>query len=203
MRRWVARTAILLTLGLGLVRPAPVFAHANLERAEPTPGADLDQAPPELRLQFSEAVDQSFSRVQVLNDKKEQVDRGDSRVAPGDPRAMLVTLPGGLPNGLYTVAWRTLSAVDGHTVQGAYPLIIGPVPEEALAASVTTSSEASFAPETAVGRWWFYVSASVLFGTLLAWQLVFRALFGKSNPGARRTSEKRARQLALVAGVVL
>ena len=104
MRRSIAQTAILLVLGLGLVRPAPVFAHANLERAEPTPGADLEQSPSELRLQFSEPVDQSFSRIQVLNDHKDQVDRGDSRVAPGDPRAMLVTLPDSLPNGLYTVA---------------------------------------------------------------------------------------------------
>jgi len=190
-------------LGLGLVRPAPVFAHANLERAEPTPGSALDQAPHELRLQFSEPVDPSFSRVQVLNDRKEQVDRGDSRVAPGDPRSMLVSLPDNLPNGLYTVAWRTLSAVDGHTVQGAYPLIIGPIPDEAVAAAVTTSSEASFAPETAVGRWWFYIGASVLFGTLLAWQIVFRALFGKSNPGALSLASRRARRLAIIAGVVL
>src|SRR5260221_10844249 len=116
MRRWCARAVLLAALGLGLVTPTSVFAHANLERADPAPGAALDQPPRELRLQFSEAADASFSRIQVLNDRKEQVDRGDSRVAPADPRTMLVSMPDSLPNGVYTVAWRTLSAVDGHTV---------------------------------------------------------------------------------------
>jgi copper transport protein len=202
MRRWLLRAALLATLGLGLVKPVPAFAHANLERAEPTPGSALDQPPHELRLQFSEPVDPSFSRVQVLNDRKDQVDRGDSRVAPGDSRSMLVSLPDSMPNGVYTVAWRTLSAVDGHTVQGAYPIIIGPIPEEGLAAQAT-SSQASFAPETAVGRWWFYVAGSALFGTLLAWQLVFRPLFGKSNPAALALARRRARRLAIAAGVLL
>ncbi len=203
MRRWLLRAALIASVGLGLARPVPAFAHANLERAEPTPGTALDQAPRELRLFFSEPVDASFSRVQMLNDRKEQVDRGDSHVAPNDPRAMIVSVSDGLPNGVYTVAWRTLSAVDGHTVQGAYALIVGPMPEEGVAATAAASSEAAFAPETAFGRWWFYVAASGLFGTLLAWQMVFRPLFGKNNPTALEASARRARRLAIVAGVVL
>ncbi|HEY3061316.1 MAG TPA: CopD family protein [Chloroflexota bacterium] len=203
MRRWVLQAALIATIGLGLATPVPAFAHANLERAEPVPGTALDQAPRELRLFFSEPVDASFSRVQVLNDRKEQVDRGDSRVAPNDPRAMIVSVSDGLPNGVFTVAWRTLSAVDGHTVQGAYPLIVGPMPEEGVGATAPASSEAAFAPETAVGRWWFYVAASALFGTLLAWQVVFRPLFGKTNPAALDASARRARRLAMAAGILL
>ena len=149
MRRWVLGTALLGRLGLGLLTAIPAWAHANLERAEPTPGAVLDQPPRELRLLFSEAVDSSFSRVQVLNDHREQVDRGDSHVAPGEPRAMVVSVPDGLANGVYTVAWRTLSAVDGHTVNGAYPLIVGPAPAEGAAVPAAASSQATFGAETA------------------------------------------------------
>jgi copper transport protein len=199
------RVALLLLCCLvaAFAAPAIAFAHANLERAEPTPGSALDQPPPELRLDFSEAVDPSFSKIQVLNERKEQVDKNDSHVLATDPRAMAVSLPTRLADGVYTVQWRTLSAVDGHTVNGAYPLVIGPLPAEGLAHTAPASSEATFAPETAVARWWFYVAGGVLFGTLLAWQLVFSGLFGKNNPTGRNVAAKRARKLAIVAGVVL
>jgi copper transport protein len=196
----LAAAALLLWAAL----PTVASAHANLDRAEPAAGTALDQPPPQLRLFFSEAVDASFSRVQLLDDKREAVDRGDSRVAPDDPRSMIVSLPSSLPNGVYTVSWRTLSAVDGHTVNGAYPLIIGPMPAEGVpAATAAASSQATFAPETAVGRWWFTLAASVLFGTLLSWRVVFRPLFGRANPAALPLASMRSRRLALLAGSLL
>jgi copper transport protein len=186
-----------------LLLPATAFAHANLDRADPAPGTQLDQPPRQLQLFFSETVDSSFSRVQLLNTQRDGVDRGDSHVAPNDPRSLVVSLPDQLPNGVYTVAWRTLSAVDGHTVNGAFPLIVGPMPAEGVAATSAASSQAQFAPETAVGRWWFSLAASALFGTLLSWQLVFRPLFGRSNPAAMRQSAARSRRLAIASGGVL
>src|SRR5712692_3678347 len=175
-------------LVVALLFPATALAHANLERAEPASGTQLDQPPRQLRLFFSEAVGSSFSRVQLLSAQRDAVDRGDSHVAPNDPRALVVSLPDQLSNGVYTVSWRTLSAVDGHTVNGAFPLIVGPMPAEGVAATSAASSQAQFAPETAVGRWWFSLAASALFGTLLSWQLVFRPLFGRSNPAAMHMS---------------
>ena len=52
--------------------------------------------------------------------------------------------------------------------------IVNAHPELELCAAASGSSQATFAPETAVGRWWFSLAASALFGTLLSWQLVFR-----------------------------
>jgi copper transport protein len=201
LRRSACIGALLVLVMLCL--PGSAWAHANLERAEPTPGTALDAPPRQLRLSFSEAVDSSFSRIQVLDTKRQSVDNGDSQVATDDPRAMVVSLPSSLANGVYTVAWRTLSAVDGHTVNGAYPLIVGPMPAEGAAVAPTTSSEAAFSVVTAVARWWFFVAAGVLFGTLLAWQLVFRPLFGRTNPAALPVAGERARRLALSAAVAL
>jgi copper transport protein len=195
----IAAAAILVAL----LAPATAWAHANLERAEPAPATQLDQPPRQLQLFFSEAVDASFSRVQLLNAQRDAVDRGDSHVAANDPRSLIVSLPDQLPNGVYTVAWRTLSAVDGHTVNGAYPLIVGPMPAEGFASATVTSSEARFAPETAVGRWWFSIAASALFGILLSWQVVFRPLFGRNNPAALPLAAARSRRLAVASGVVL
>jgi copper transport protein len=201
MRVRVAVAAV--WLAASLAAPATAFAHANLERAEPASGTQLDQPPRQLQLFFSEAVDSSFSRVQLLNAQRDAVDRGDSHVAPNDPRSLVVSLPDQLSNGVYTVSWRTLSAVDGHTVNGAFPLILGPMPAEGVAATAAASSQAQFAPETAVGRWWFSLAACALFGTLLSWRFVFRPLFGRSNPAALAIAAARSKRLAIVSGVVL
>src|SRR3982074_2405817 len=123
-----------------LAAPATALAHANLERAEPASGTQLDQSPRQLQQFFSEAVDSSFSRVQILNAQRDAVDRGDSHVAQNAPRSLVVALPDQLPNGVYTVSWRTLSAVDGHTVNGAYPLIIGPMPAEGVPVALPAAS---------------------------------------------------------------
>jgi copper transport protein len=200
-RRFLAAVGALALLALW---PATALAHANLERADPAPGSQLDQAPKTLSLFFSEAVDGSFSRVQLLNAQGEAVDRGDSHVNPNDPRSLILSLPDQLSNGVYTVSWRTLSAVDGHTVNGAFPLIVGPMPAEGVpVAASATSSQATFAPETALGRWWFFIGASAVFGTILSWIVVFRPLFGRSNPAALPLAAARSRRLALVACALL
>src|SRR6266542_2940503 len=128
LRRSPIEFVVIVALaGLSLASPTGVSAHAYLESAVPAAGTSLQQAPAQLRLTFTEPLDASFSNVQVLNARREQVDRGGSRVTADDSRAMVVAL-GGVPDGVYTVVWRTLSAVDGHTVSGAYPLFIGVAP---------------------------------------------------------------------------
>src|SRR6478735_4925163 len=170
-RLWGTLPALATAFLYLALTPVTASAHANLDRADPPAGTDLDQPPAQLQLQFSEAVDGSFSRVQLLNAQGQSVDRGDSHVAPNDPLSMVVSLPNQMPDGVYTVAWRTLSAVDGHTVNGAYPIVIGPMPAEGLPVTAA-SSQATFNAETAIGRWWFSLAASALFGVLLSWNVV-------------------------------
>ncbi|MBV9577421.1 MAG: CopD family protein [Chloroflexi bacterium] len=203
IRLWGTVPAVLTALVYLALTPVTASAHANLDRADPPAGTDLDQPPAQLQLSFSEAVDGSFSRVQLLNAQGTEVDRGDSHVLSNDPLSLAVSLPNQLPDGVYTVAWRTLSAVDGHTVNGAYPIIIGPMPAEGVPVAAAASSQASFDSETAVGRWWFALAASAVFGVLLSWNLVFRPLFGRSNPAALPLAAARARQVVVACGVIL
>src|SRR5436190_13675174 len=97
MSSWGRAAGVVLLAGwlstLAPVAATIAFAHAYLERAEPTPGSAIDQPPPELRLEFSEAVDPSFSKIVVLDDRKNQVDKGDSHVVADNSRAMAVSLP--------------------------------------------------------------------------------------------------------------
>src|SRR4030081_461394 len=81
-----------------LLAPATAFAHANLERAEPASGTHLDQPPRHLQLFFSEAVDSSFSRVQLLEAHRDAVDRGGSHAASNYPGSWPLSRDSRLPN---------------------------------------------------------------------------------------------------------
>jgi copper transport protein len=191
-------------LGIGLlllvavVVPGRATAHAVLLRSIPPTGQTLQRAPDQVQLLFSEPIDPAFSSVRVLDSSKQPVDRGDGGVDPNDDHQLLVSLKPGLANGIYTVAWRSLSTIDIHPDEGQYALYIGvPVP---TGASATTTSQITATPETTLGRWWFYLAASLFGGVLATWKLV---LSGALKDDVRATVRRRAYQLIVVGGVLL
>jgi copper transport protein len=129
-RRWrrvvaapffLAVAAILLA---GLT-PGVAQAHATYVRSEPQSGGKL-ATPGRITVYFTEDVDPGFSELQVLDATLRRVDRRDTQPVPDDRRVLSVGVPQ-LSDGTYTVSWRTLSAVDGHSVKGAFPLFVGEV----------------------------------------------------------------------------
>jgi len=94
-----------LILGCWLAQPANALAHAELERAEPNPGALLEAPPDQVRIWFTEATTPGFTEISVLDPKRSRVDLGATRVAIDDPRIATVGL-GELMPGTYTIAWR-------------------------------------------------------------------------------------------------
>lgn len=107
---------------VGLVSAAA--AHGVLERSEPRGGATLRSAPPQVRLQFTGALEPAYSRVQVLDGSGRRVDLGDSGVDPANRALLRVSLPA-LPAGRYKVAWRVLS-VDSHVTEGDFSFRVAP-----------------------------------------------------------------------------
>ncbi len=105
----------------------PVFAHANLVRSDPPANSAQKTPPTRVRLWFSEAVEPSFSSVSVLDKNGDTVDKKDSHRLADDPTGMEVSLTD-LPQGLYTVVWKTMSAVDGHITSGSFSFTVGDVP---------------------------------------------------------------------------
>lgn len=109
---------LIVTAAFGAARPAA--AHAPLVRAEPAPGAELRQRPERLFLSFTEPLDRQQSVARLLRSNGTEV--AGTTVLAGEPSPvdMLVRLPYDLAPDVYTVAWFTRSAVDGHTRQGTY-----------------------------------------------------------------------------------
>jgi len=196
-----AIVAVAAALCLLVLWPAVAGAHAVLLRATPSSSESLTAPPQQVQLLFSEPLDPVFSHVEVTDASGLQVDTGDSHLDPQDDRLLAVSLRAGLPNGIYTVVWRSLSAIDVHPDQGQYPLFVGvPVTRQNVA---TSSLDTTATPETTFGRWWFYVAASLFGGVLATWKLALAPALEDSDPSLHNRVHRRALRLVLLGGALL
>jgi methionine-rich copper-binding protein CopC len=119
------RVLPLAVCALAALAPAlPAAAHAFLVRAEPRVGATVANAPPTLRLHFTEALEAPFSRVTVSGPPGFG-GAGPARALPGDHAGLAVDLRAPTPAGAYTVHWRVLAA-DTHVTQGDFSFKVQP-----------------------------------------------------------------------------
>jgi copper transport protein len=201
MRHSWPLVGIALLCLLVVVDPTPVTAHAVLLRSSPPTGQTLTRPPEQVTLLFSEPIDPLFSAVRVLNDANQIVDSGDSHVDELNDHLLAVSLPQGLPNGIYTVRWRSLSTIDVHPDTGEYPLFVAVAVAESGAAAATVQSTAT--PATTFGRWWFYVAASLFGGVLLTFKLVLSGVLVGEFADRRAVVRRQVYRLVVLGGVLL
>lgn len=190
-----------------VVQSQDAEAHANIVRSEPAANSTLDASPERITIWFTEPMETGFSEIRVLNSAGARMDNGDSVVDANDLTVMSVSLPA-LPNGTYTVAWRNLSTIDGHSLRGAFIFSVG---EPLLSDSGMTSPHQLDAtplqsPYEPFIRWLVLLSALALTGAL-AFELLIsgpalmesgtRTPLGRLRPRLRSRSQ-RLMWLALV-----
>ena len=201
MKRIVVLLVVIISL---LATASPALAHALLLRSVPEANAALDRAPAQIELYFSEGLDSAFSNITVLDATGKAVDNKDSKVDASDATLMTVSLPS-LPDGVYTVSWKALSATDGHVTTGTFPFAVGNVDAAQLAAAGQASRQVRLPFGEVVANWLSYLSAaSLLGGTLfivIIWQPVAAAL--SAAGGALATPQPPWSRLAAAALVVL
>lgn len=187
--RWLRRAhrlrhpflALLVFTLATLIAPA-ALAHGELDVARSTPGpGSINGVPPEaVELWFTEPLEEARSSIEVYDADRQRVDNGDVQVDPADPQHMRVTLPR-LPDGTYTVAWRSASLVDGHVLQGTFEFRVG---QARLPAGAAATDGERPAPQAVALRWLTLLGLAVAAGWWLLGLL-----------GARLTA--RSRRLAL------
>ena len=157
----LAVAGALLWLGL---TPGSVWAHANLVRSEPSANEVLAEPPDRVVVWFTEEIERSFGKVEVLDSNGSRVDNGDSSVDSNNLTIMSVSLPP-IPNGSYTVAWKNVSTVDGHRVRGSFVFSVG----EALAPGIAAPAERPLleSPAEPFARWLMLAGALALAGGVL------------------------------------
>lgn len=123
---WNSRRKVVIA-GLCLaatLAPLPALAHAHLDHSTPAAGASLTEAPNDVVLWFTEALEAKFSTVEVRDAKGVGVQVGPARGVRGNTAQLTVSLRPLAP-GTYTVKWRVLS-VDTHRSQGEFTFRVGP-----------------------------------------------------------------------------
>src|SRR5436309_2320589 len=93
---------------------APAGAHALVRNSDPASGSVLNHAPSKVVITFTERPDPKLTSVQVLDSAGTDHAQGDPQPVPGQPLDIEVAVDR-LSDGVYTVAWRTISEADGHT----------------------------------------------------------------------------------------
>ncbi|MEP7201353.1 MAG: copper resistance protein CopC [Ilumatobacteraceae bacterium] len=120
--RW-RRGVVGAALALGVFVPAEqVLAHAGLEASVPSANAVLEAGPPNIELDFNEAVDADLSVIELYDqDAKLMATGPPERIT--DDTVVQASVPQ-IGDGVYVVVWRTPSA-DGHVVSGVFSFQVG------------------------------------------------------------------------------
>src|ERR671910_62601 len=167
---------VMLCIVAQLALPArPVAAHAFLESSDPTANAVLPTAPQSVTLTFTEPLESSYSRAELFDATGAQVPGATSSIGP-EPRSMIVQIPPGLSNGTFSLLWRTLSTVDGHTAQGYLPFTIGTEADVRVAAPPSVADNSSGLPESAlaIARWLALLGMAAVAAVWPVWLFVVR-----------------------------
>jgi methionine-rich copper-binding protein CopC len=104
------------------------FAHAHLESQLPAANS-IVTAPKELRLNFSEGVEEKFTKVTITSTAasgKTMVEAvPDIATDPADNKILIVTPVAPLSAGQYKIEWHAVS-VDTHKSEGTYSFTVSP-----------------------------------------------------------------------------
>ncbi len=157
MRRSLVIIVLLVT---ALLINNLVLAHANLVRSEPPPNSVLATSPSEIRMWFSEPLEPTFSKINIRDKDGNILNTPEAQIDRSDPTQMSIQLDK-LPDGLYTVVWRSLSSADGHPSLGSFPIVIG---DASLLQSSTNQVEDAIRPDSAAIRWFNLVSLALTMG---------------------------------------
>ncbi len=191
---WRVLGALLLAALVLGGTPRAASAHALYERSQPASGAQLE-APGQIQVWFTEAVEPTFSVLEVLDASRKRVDLQDTHAAPGEVKALVVSVPE-LPDGTYMVAWRVLSAVDGHVTRGVFPLVVGP---GGLTITVEDEPVTYPNPLDVAARWVVYLGSLALAGGFIFRLLVALPVLRRVGASALAADfERRGRRYGLL-----
>jgi copper transport protein len=120
--RW-KRLAVGAGLAVAILAPAQqALAHAGLEVSVPSANAVLEEGPPNIELDFNEAVDADLANVELYDQNATLIPTGvPQRIT--DDTALQASVPT-IDDGVYVVLWRVPSA-DGHVVDGVFSFQVG------------------------------------------------------------------------------
>jgi copper transport protein len=174
--------ALALAAALVLLAGSPAAAHATLVGSDPVSGSQLDEAPEQVQLRFTERVTVAPDGVQLRGADGSVVATEPAAPAADDPATVVLQIPADLADGSYVVSYRVVSA-DSHPVAGALVFGVG-VPAASLDEVELSDEDPVVAAVFAVSRWTGYAGLALLAGALVVLGWVWPG--GWANRRARR-----------------
>lgn len=113
---------VAIALAVLAVASSPTYAlrHLRLVRSFPAADTVLARSPDTVRLWWSERPELSFTKIELTNAKGTAMKlRPVARPAGGKDASVAAPLAAPLPEGAYSVSWRTMSK-DGHVMKGTF-----------------------------------------------------------------------------------
>ncbi len=120
--RW-KRVGVGAAVAFAVLAPAQqASAHAGLVASVPAANAVLESGPPNIELDFNEAVDAGLANIELYDQTATLIPTGaPERIT--DDTVVQASVPT-IGDGVYVVVWRVPSA-DGHVVDGVFSFQVG------------------------------------------------------------------------------
>ncbi|HEX6729442.1 MAG TPA: CopD family protein [Pyrinomonadaceae bacterium] len=135
-KRRFATVGRALVILLMTIVPSTALAHTKLVRSQPKANEVLSQTPKLIELWFTEELEPGLTSIDVSDEQSNRVDKGSVALSEGNKKATIEL--GELRPGVYTVAWKTVSA-DQHVIRDRFAFSV-----EASSAGVTSSTPGPF-----------------------------------------------------------
>lgn len=212
------RTAFCATVSLlviAWVGAGQSSAHSLVEWASPSPGARVEKPPTQVVVKFREAVDPRFSTVVVVDQHGKAVS-GKGKVSANGRQ--IAVAPFRLARGVYTVKWRILSAVDGHTTASAFSFQVGGLAQGTARGIIPIPSRTGQPAEWVGGttlptttaasviRWLGFLATFVLVGSAFFLFVIIEpglaTVTDEIRSGTYRAAAQRLRRLSLFAAAL-
>ena len=139
--------------------------HPFLLDSEPAQGQNAAVGTTQIVTHYSEAVEIDFSELKIFDSDGNQVDKRDTAYYNAESSLVITTQP--LEDGVYTIASKVLSKVDGHLVHAAIIFGVGDVQIDASLLESQEQSETTFIPES-IARFPGLVGQTVVLGGVIA-----------------------------------
>jgi len=141
------------------------YAHPFLLDSEPAQGQSVSIGTTQIITYYSEAVEIDFSELKIYDSDGNQVDNRDIAYNNAESSLIITTSP--LEDGVYTIASKVLSKVDGHLVHAAIIFGVGNVQIDTSLLDSQQQSETTFIPES-IARFPGLIGQTIVLGGVIA-----------------------------------
>ena len=120
-----ALATLIAVIALTMSTPGSASAHGRLKSSTPAAGAHLASVPAQLRLDFSESPELTFTTIRLQTADGRAIALTAPAYAADSRRTIVTRIAESMFAGTYVVMWQ-IAGDDGHPVRGRFDFVVAP-----------------------------------------------------------------------------